>query len=200
VSTAHDDYQHDAIPDRNQQHQQAATRGLSPSRHPVESAQESDRTGGRRQSLRVASSVVTPTRPQPGRHVPLVSPINASGAKFYRRRMVPKPNQLLSLVNAMMVELEEHRVKGFGRAAEYGNFGLDDFANGRKTLSPEGLAVRLGLDLPLASACPRPNRARQVLERPSMWPNRPSAPCLHGIRLAGHCRVCRALCRKSCGC
>ena len=148
VSTAHDDYQHDRIPDRNQQHQQAATPGLSPPRHPVESAQESDRPGGRRQSLRVASSVATPTRPEPGPHVPLVSPINGSGAKFHRKRMVPKATQLFLLVNDMMLELERHRVKGFGRALEYGNFGFDDAASG-KTLSPEGLAVRLALMCPL---------------------------------------------------
>jgi hypothetical protein len=63
--------------------------------------------------------------------------------KFYRKRIILKPGQLTIMMSDMMGELEAHRTKGFGRAAEYGQFGYDDAALGR-TLSPEGLAVRLG--------------------------------------------------------
>ncbi len=74
----------------------------------------------------------------------LVFPTSALPVRFYRKRMVLKANQLTIMVNDMMRELEVHRTPvGFGRAGEYGHFGYDDSANG-KTLSAEGLAVRLG--------------------------------------------------------
>jgi hypothetical protein len=65
------------------------------------------------------------------------------GLKFYRKRINPKAGQLLIIVNDMMRDLEAHKnPAGFGRAGEYGHFGFDDLANG-KTLSAEGVAVRL---------------------------------------------------------
>ena len=115
------------------------------------SAQESDGLGLRRQPPRRGSSdaaVATPTRPESAPRAPLVSPTHVTPAKYYRKRMVPKQAQHLVMVNDMMTKLEEHRVTGFGRAAQYGDWGYDDISK-RKTLSAEGLAVRLGFDVPL---------------------------------------------------
>ena len=147
VWTADDAYQPDRTLDRRQEHLQSSTQGLSPPRA-VESAQESDRLGGRRQLPRQASAAVvdTPTRPEHGLRDRLLSPTNAVpevALKFYRKRINLKPAQLTIMVNDMMLELKVHNNHaGFGRAGEYGQFGYDDSASG-KTLSPEGVAVRL---------------------------------------------------------
>jgi len=166
VCTADDAYQPDRTLDRRQEHLQSSTQGLSP--RAVESAQESDRLGGRRQLPREAPAAVlatTPTRPGDGRRDRLLSPTNAVpevGLKFYRKRIILKAGQLPIMVNDMMLELKVHNTPaGFGRAGEYGQFGYDDSASG-KTLSAEGVAVRLARRCPLASACPSLNRARQV--------------------------------------
>jgi hypothetical protein len=168
VWTADDAYQPDCTLDRRQEHLQSSTQGLSPPRRAVESAQESDCLGGRRQLPRQASAAAvdsTPTRPEHGLRDRLLSPTNAVPEvvrKFYRKRIILKPGQLSITVNDMMQELKVHNNHaGFGRAGEYGQFGYDDPVAG-KTLSPEGLAVRLGRWCPLASACPSLNRARHV--------------------------------------
>ena len=144
VLTADDAHQHDSdgLGGRHQ---------LPRPRRVVGSAQESDGLGGRRQPLRRGSSdaaVATPTRPEPTPPAPLVSPTNVPSGKYYRKRMIPKAAQQSSMVNDMMLKLEEHRIGGFGRSGQYGDWGYDDVA-ARKTLSAEGLAVRLGFDVPL---------------------------------------------------
>jgi len=147
VFPADDAFQHDTTPDRRQRGQQPATQGPSPPRLAVESAPESDRP--RRQPPRLASVVATPTRPEPGPRAPLVSPTSAVVAgKFQRKRFFLKKAQFTLMAADMMKELEVYRIKGFGRAGKYGHFGYDDPQEG-KTLSADGLAVRLGRDVPL---------------------------------------------------
>jgi hypothetical protein len=88
----------------------------------------------------------TPPRPEQGLRDPLLSPTNGLpevGLKFYRKRINLKAGQLLIIVHDMMRELEPHKSPPqFGRAGEYGHFGFDDVAKG-KTLSADGVAVRL---------------------------------------------------------
>jgi hypothetical protein len=150
VWTADGAYQPDRTLDRRQEHLQSPTQGLSPPRRAVESVQESDRLGGRRQLPRQASAAVvdtTRTRPEHGLRDRVLSPTNAApevALKFYRKRINLKPGQLTLMVNDMMQELKVHNNHAaFGRAGEYGQFGYDDPVTG-KTLSPEGVAVRLG--------------------------------------------------------
>jgi hypothetical protein len=154
VWTADGDYQPDRTLDCREEDRfttvlQSSTQSLSPSRRAVESAQESDRLGGRRQLPRQASAAVvdtTPPRSEHGVRDPLLSPTNAlpeGGLKFYRKRINLKAGQLLIIVHDMMRELEPHKSPPqFGRAGEYGHFGFDDVAKG-KTLSADGVAVRL---------------------------------------------------------